>query len=73
VILILVYTSYTTTHKCILITDVVGNEYKNTTAFVMFVAMGQSNLSLSDVTIDYIVNNKSCYVNTSVYILHYHT
>ena len=53
-------------------TGVIGNVYKNTTAFVMFVALGQSNLSLSDVTIDYIVNNKSCDINTSVYILHYH-
>jgi len=33
--LILSYTSYTTTHKRILMTDVVGNEYKNATAFVM--------------------------------------
>ena len=73
-ILILVYTSYTTTHKCILMTDVAGNEYKNATAFVMaFMVIGQSNLFPSDVTIDYIVNNKSCDVNTIVYILHYHT
>jgi len=54
-------------------TGVAGNVYKNTTAFVMFVAIGQSNLLPSDVTIHYIVNNISCDINTSVYILHYHT